>query len=71
MSVSENKLHCWRVYYNYRAITGHEYEAFKRIIAETVRDAITCAERLSVNALIITSVQHDGPIDGVADKETP
>ncbi len=69
--MSENKLHCWRVYYTYRLISGYEQQAFKRIIAETVRDAITCAERLSADALIVTSVQHDGPIDGVADKETP
>ena len=58
------QLHCWRVYYSQKQ-RGYTRNEFKRVIAPDVESAISTVKTMVTDFQMMTSVQHDGPIDAV------
>ena len=64
-------LHSWKVYFDYKGERGYMLHSSKRVIAPTVEEAIAYARTLIEKPeSVVTSVGHDGPVDGIVGEKT-
>jgi hypothetical protein len=62
--MSDAKQHCWRVYFNYMN-RGSIRNSFKRVVAPDIETAITMTKSMVDEYMMLSSITHDGPVDGV------